>query len=207
MKTKKRKANESTRFGLARFWPARIGLVLLALILADLAAAGPAGANESGSPADDDDPWAVLRLLEGTCEGTVGGKLGTGRAVRKYRGILGDQYLMTRHTSVRLPQEKSQKGDQHEEMGVFSFDRERQKIAYREFMIEGIISRYVCEREARKLVCDTEAVESRPGIRVHLVLEAVDRFRFSESCEIFWPGKEEPTVITVQWTRSPVLDN
>jgi hypothetical protein len=187
----------------AQVWSWRIAFWISALAV--LAAGLPAAAEEN-PPVDETDPWAPLRLLVGTWEGEIDGKLGTGKGLRRYEFIVGGRYLMSRHTSVRMPQEKSPRGDQHENLGVFSFDRERKILVYRQFMIEGVVSRYTCEAAANKLVCTTEAVESGPGIRARLTLEIRDRYRFEEAYEIGWPGKELELYFTNTWTRIPTLD-
>ena len=68
------------------------------------------------------------------------------------------------------------------------------------------IHRSVCETEANRVVCTTEAVESGPGIRARLTLEIIDRYRFVERYELAFPGKELELFFEIQWTRKPVLD-
>jgi hypothetical protein len=115
-------------------------------VLTVLVAVAPAGGQDDDpSPPGETDPWASLRMLVGSWEGAIDGKLGTGTGLRRYEFIVGGKFLMVSHSSVRLPQEKSPQGDQHEELGVFSFDRERQTLVFRSFMIEGVVSRYLCE--------------------------------------------------------------
>lgn len=169
-----------------------------------LAIGHPLGAQEAATAAAPPDPWGVLRQLVGSWEGQIDGKLGTGRGVRHYELIMGDRYLVCRHRSVRLPQEKSPNGDQHEALGVFSFDRERKTIVYREFLNEGAVVRSPCELEARKVVCVSEAVESGAGIRARLTLEITDRYRFTETYELGFPNRELEHYFTNRWTRSPL---
>jgi len=181
----------------------RAGLGPLTAVLALLAPGLPVPAGEVAAPSAPADPWAPLSLLVGTWEGEIDGKLGTGKGVRRYELVMGDRYLVCRHRSVRLPQAKSPRGDQHEELGVFSLDRERKAIVYREFMSEGVVVRSPCVVEGMKLVCTSEAVESGPGIRARLTLEVADRYRFTEVYELGWPGKEIEHYFTNRWTRSP----
>lgn len=150
------------------------------------------------------DPWAPLKLLEGVWEGDIDGKLGQGRAVRRYRFIMDGRYLLCRHRSVRLPQASSPDGDQHEEIGVFSYDRERKTIVYREFLNEGVVVRSSCKVDGMKVVCTSESVESGPGIRARLTLQVTDRYRFTEKYELAFPGKELELYFTNRWTRSPL---
>ena len=183
-----------------------VGTTLASLLaLAVTPAASQSTSGQTAPPAQPDH-WAPLRPLVGWWEGSVDGRLGTGRAVRRYEFVVGGNYLLSRHASVRLPQEKSPEGDHHEEMGIFSFDQQRQKLVYREFMVEGVVPRSVCETDGSTIVCTTEAVESGPGIRARLTLEIVDRFRFVERYELGFPGEELQSYIEIQWTRKPVAD-
>lgn len=184
---------------------ARPGFGLLPLVLALLALGISAPAEETTEPSAPADPWTLLRLLVGTWQGEIDGKLGAGSGARRYELVMNDHYLLCRHRSVRLPQEKSPEGDQHEELGVFSFDRERKTLVYREFMPEGVVVRSPCEVEGTKVVCVSEAVESGPGIRARLTLEITDRFRFTEVYELAWPDRELEHYFTSHWIRSPAL--
>lgn len=157
-----------------------------------------------GTAAETADPWMSLKLLVGSWEGEIDGKLGKGKGIRRYEFVLDDQFLLSRHLSVRLPQERSPSGDEHEELGVFSFDRESETIIYREFMSEGIVIRSPCEVDGMTIVCISEAVESGPGIRARLTLEITDRYRFIEHYEIAWPGQDFEPYFTNHWTRSPL---
>lgn len=158
-----------------------------------------------GQTESDDDPLAPLRPLEGDWKGAIDGKLGTGVGVRSYEFTLGDNFLMYRHASVRIPQEKSPEGDHHREFGVFSFDSERNKIILREFFVEGYVNRYVCDSGDSRLVCVTEHVESGPGIRARLTLEIDSPFTFEEVFEIAFPESELEVYFTNRWTREPTL--
>ncbi len=181
---------------------------LLAAMLAFFACSFPARAQQGAPPSEAKqavDPWAPVKLLAGSWEGAIDGKLGRGKGVRRYEFILNGRYLLSRHISVRLPQEKSPQGDQHEELGVFSFDSQRKMLVYREFMNEGVVVRSPCKVEGMQVVCTSEAVESGSGIRARLTLQIQDRYRFTEKYEIAWPGQEELELyFTNHWTRAPL---
>ena len=181
--------------------------------LAVAAVAGTLFAAVVDSPAREltdttgpEDPLGPLGVLVGSWSGEIEGRLGSGKGVRRYQRAMSGRFLLCRHTSVRLPQEKSPGGDQHEELGVFSFDRERKRISYREFMIEGIVVLSTCEIEGATVVCTSESVENGPGIRARLTLEITDRYRFTERYELAWPGKDLELYFTNRWTRTPVLE-
>ena len=175
-----------------RMWSVRIGLQIAVVVV--LIAGSPAGAQQD-PVGGEIDPWATLRLLVGSWEGAIDGKLGRGKGLRRYEFVVGGKYMMSRHSSVRMPQEKSPRGDQHENLGVFSFDRERGTLVYRQFMIEGFVIRSTCDATANKLVCTSEAVEGGPGIRGRLTLEIRDRYRFVESYEIGWPERSSSSTL------------
>ncbi len=163
------------------------------------------GAQVRGQETPRPEAWSsALELLAGTWEGEIDGKLGVGKGMRRYEFVLGGRFLLSRHLSVRLPQAKSAKGDQHEEIGVFSYDTERKTIVYREFMVEGVVVQSPCAVTGTKVVCTSESVESGPGIRARLTLEIADRFRFTEKYELAFPGEELQPYVTVHWTRSAV---
>lgn len=166
------------------------------------ASSGPAAAQQREG---GEDPWEPYRLLEGTWEGEIDGRLGRGVGRRSYEFVFDGRYLVSRHASVRLPQERSPDGDYHRELGVYSYDRERGTVVLREFMEEGFVIRSDCRTEARRFVCVAEEVESGSGIRARLTVEIADRYRFREVYELGWPGEELELYFTNTWTRVPEL--
>lgn len=155
------------------------------------------------APAED--PLAPLRALEGDWHGDISGILGTGSGTRHYEFILDDKYLLSRHDSVRIPQEKSPEGDHHRQLTVWSFDSERQKLVVREFMVEGFILQSVCETAENTITCEAEHVESGPGWQARLQLEISSPYEFTERFWLAEPGKELELYFTNRWTRTPRL--
>lgn len=165
-----------------------------------------ASATASATQTAGDDPWGPLRHLEGHWEGVIDGRLGAGKGLRSYELMLGGQFLLYRHASVRLPQERSPGGDHHRELAIFSYDKERKSIVLREFMVEGVVPRSPCEVTENRVVCVSEHVESGPGIRARLTLEFESVHAFTEVCELAFPKDETlKHYFTNRWTRLPVL--
>ena len=156
------------------------------------------------APAEKD-PFAPLRALEGDWHGDISGKLGTGTGVRHYEFILDGKYLMSRHASVRVPQELSTQGDHHRQLTVWSFDSERQKLVVREFMVEGFILQSVCEVDGKMINCEAEEIESGPGWQAKLQLEIKSPYEFIERFWLAEPGNELELYFTNLWTRTPKL--
>ena len=168
--------------------------------------AGPTGVSAQEEAAQPEDPWAPFRLLVGSWEGAIDGRLGSGTGVREYELILDGNFLLSRHASVRLPQEKSPGGDHHRELSIFSFDQEREQVVLRSFMVEGFVNEYACEVEGLRFVCATENVESGSGWRARVTIEIHDPYSFDETFELASPGQELAVYFTNTWTRSPALE-
>lgn len=150
------------------------------------------------------DYWGPLRMLEGRWEGEIDGALGTGKGVRRYEFLMNGKFLISRHNSVRLPQAASPEGDQHGELGVFSYDSERETLVLREFMGEGVVIRSTCAIDGSKVVCTSESVESGPGIKARLTLQIRDRYRFTEQYEMAWTVEDDlKPYFNNLWTRVP----
>ena len=158
----------------------------------------------AGAPGEES-IWAPFRRLEGSWEGTIEGRLGEGRGRRDYEFLFDGLYLVFRHASVRLPQEKSPEGDYHRELGVFSLDRERSTIVLREFHGEGFVIGSACKALEQGFVCTSESVESGTGMRSRLTVEMSDPFRFEETFELASPGEELTVYFTNRWSRVPDL--
>lgn len=191
------------------FLRGRGSIVFLLAAFTAFAGSATVSLGEKQTPGKEEsestDPWGPLRLLEGTWEGAIDGRLGQGKGLRRFYFILDGKFLLLRHASVRLPQEKSPKGDYHLELGVFSFDRERKTLVYREFLVEGYVNRYTCDVEPRRLLCTTESVENGPGMRARYTLEISDGYRHHETFELASPGEELQVYFTNRWTRTPNL--
>jgi hypothetical protein len=189
-------------------------LLAVALVCCGFAAKTAAARAETKRPAsmpaeeeqtEPTDPWAPFRLLEGKWEGAVDGIFGQGAAHRSYEFILDGKFVHMRHASVRLPQEKSPKGDHHREITVYSFDSERETIVMRAFIVEGYVLRYTCEVEPKRFVCNTESVEGGTGMQARVTIEIADGYRFEETFELASPGQELKVFFTNSWTRVPDL--
>lgn len=166
-------------------------------------ASGPEPPDEGGPMAAELAAWEPFRLLAGTWQGDIEGRLGQGVGQRRYEFIFDGRFLMSRHASVRLPQEKSPEGDYHRELAVYSFDGQRGVIVLREFIVEGHVLRYSCQTEPKRFVCTTEEIENGPGMRARLTVEIKDRYRFVEIFELAGAGEELKPYFTNQWTRIP----
>ena len=139
-------------------------------------------------PAQTADKWAPLRFLIGRWEGTSQGQPGNGTVRREYRLVLKDQFIEVRNTSTYPPQEKNLKGEVHEDLGYFSYDRGRKAFVFRQFHVEGFTNTYVSESiDEKSVVFTTESIENIPAgwraretYRVVGPDEVIERFELAE---------------------------
>jgi hypothetical protein len=176
--------------------PALAALGLL-LILSSAAAA------EQSTPPS---PLGPVQALIGKWQGTSEGQPGSGTLTREYRMILGDRFVEEINRSVYLPQQKNPKGETHEHRSIFSYDRARKQIVFRQFHQEGFVNQYVLEpsTKAGVLVFVTEAIENIPnGFRARETYTFMSANEFEEVFEIAEPGKDFELYSRARLKRAP----
>lgn len=139
------------------------------------------------------DPLAPLAGLIGRWSGTTEGQPGTGTVEREYSRILGSRYIQVRNRSAYPAQEKNPKGEVHEDIGVFSFDKTRKRIVFRQFHVEGFVNQYVADADLKPgtVVFVTEAIENIPAgwrARETYILSGADQLE--EVFELAAPGND-----------------
>ena len=107
---------------------------LLFTLIAAAAAAQPAP-----------DPFAPLRVLEGRWEGAAAGEPGKRVSTREYNFDLAGRFLIVRNRSVYEPKSPGAKPEVHEDLGIFSYDRDAKKLVLRQFHGEGFVNEYVMD--------------------------------------------------------------
>jgi uncharacterized membrane protein len=163
----------------------RVGSGAIVLVLA------VAGHSLSAQTTEATQSLAVLDGLIGTWQGTAEGEPGRGTVEREYTRVLRSQFVRSENTSVYAPQEKNPKGEQHEDVGYFSFDRQRKQVILRQFHVEGFVNHYVLRIVTTStLVFETEAIENIPaGFRARETYRLVGPDEFEETFELAEPGK------------------
>jgi hypothetical protein len=160
-------------------------ILLLSAVLYGQAKEGPAA-----SPS----PWEPLKAFAGHWQGTARGEAGQGSVERRYEFILSDKFLQETNTSTYPPQEKNPKGEVHHHMSIFSYDRQRKKIVFRQFHQEGFMNQYLLESatpDGRKLVFVSEAIENiAPGWRARETYTIASENDITERFELAAPGKD-----------------
>jgi hypothetical protein len=151
----------------------------------------PASVHGEQQPAKPN-PLAALDPLIGKWQGTTEGQPGKGTVEREYVRILRDTFVRVTNRSVYPPQERNPKGEQHEDVGILSFDGSRKRIVFRQFHVEGFVNQYVQEDPAgeQALVFVTESIENVPsGWRARETYNFIGADEFEEVFELAAPGK------------------
>lgn len=164
----------------------------IAVLMSALAGAAGEPAQAPAAQSGAVDKWLPLRFILGTWEGTSSGQPGNGTVRREYRLVLRDQFIEVRSTSTYLPQEKNPKGEVHEDVGYFSYDRSRKAFLLRQFHVEGFVTTYASGPSASSgLVFTSETLENLPSSwRARETYRVTGDDTFVEVFELAEPGKE-----------------
>jgi len=139
------------------------------------------------------DVWTPLKFFVGPWKGTGKGEPGVSQVERTYRFILNGQYIQIEHKSIYAPQEKNPKGETHQDIGFFSYDRGRKQFVLRQFHLEGFVNQFKAEvsEDGKLIVFTSESIENIPaGYRAKETYRILNENEFTETFEIAEPGKD-----------------
>ncbi len=113
---------------------------------------------------------------------------------REYEFVFHEKFLQVKGKTVYEPQDKNPEGEVHEEWGVFSYDRKRQKFVFRQINAEGIVNKYVLDTlclDRNNIVFVTESIENFfDGWRAKETYKILGQDEFVEVFELAPPGKD-----------------
>lgn len=164
-----------------------------------------ASVAEAGAPTPSKGPFADVAFMLGEWRGDEDTSFGRGTGTRSTELVLTGTYMRSANRSEFPPDEKRPNGEVHEDWEIWSFDRALDALVIRQFNSEGFVNQFVQQPAPERpnvLAFETVATEnSPPGLRARLVFERLGADEFLETFEIFWPGREEPTVFRNRWRR------
>jgi hypothetical protein len=156
-------------------------------------------------PNEKPDRWKPLRILLGKWEGYVIGEPGSGKAEREYAFILNNRFIHVRNKSIYPPQEKNAKGEIHEDIGFFSYDKGAKKLMLRQFHIEGFVNQFVLHtisEDGRTIVFVSSAIENiAPGWRAREIYRILGADEFIETFALAKPNQEFATYSETHFHR------
>ena len=144
------------------------------------------------------DPWGPLAGLVGTWEGSSDGKFGPATLQTTWQFVFGGKFLQSRTRSV------SGKGV-HEDLGMLSYDKNRERFVLREFYSEGYVNQFLLtfEDDGATLVFETESVENAYvptlSVRTTITFDGNDLLR--GTLALGSEGQPLETCISSQLTR------
>lgn len=160
-------------------------------------------ASAQASPAKS--PLDPVKFFVGQWQGTSQGEPGQGKGDRDYQFVLGGKFVRVTNKTVYPRQEKNPKGEVHEDIGFFGFDRQRKKLVLRQFHVEGFVNEYVeqgAARDGNTLVFETERIENIPsGWRARETYRIVNQDEFIEVFELAEPQKDFQIYSESRWKR------
>lgn len=173
-----------------------------ALLIPSAAAGQQSDSNQKSAPSD---PWKPLRPFVGNWEGESKGQPGVGKMERAYAFVLRDRFVQVSNKAVYPQQEKNPKGETHEDLGFFSYDRGLKKLVYRQFHVEGFVVQYTLEsisEDGRSFVFTSTAIENiGPGWVARETYRLLSDDEFIETFALAGPGKQFETYSETRFRR------
>jgi hypothetical protein len=177
-------------------------VVGLSLVGSNAAATDPEPQNIQSDPLD---PFRPLRPFIGKWEGDSKGQPGIGKMEREYSFVLKDRFIQTSNKAVYAPQEKNPKGEVHEDLGFFGYDKAQKKLSFRQFHVEGFVVQYTLEsmsEDSRTLVFKSTVIENiSPGWVARETYRFLNNDEFIETFALAGPGKDFETYSETQFRR------
>lgn len=154
----------------------------------------------------DTDRWKPLRFLIGAWEGEVTGQPGNGKAQREYTFVLNDRFIHIVNRSSYPPQEKNPKGETHEDVGFFSYDKSAKKFMLRQFHVEGFVNQFAADsisEDGRTIVFVSTAIENiAAGWRARETYRIVNNDEFIETFGLAEPNRDFETYSETHFRRN-----
>ena len=156
--------------------------------------------------AEQSDPYKPLRLFIGKWKGDSQGEPGVGTMEREYVFVLKDKFVQVKNTATYPPQKKNPKGEVHEDLGFFGYDRAAKRLTFRQFHIEGFVIHYSLESvsdNGRSFVFTSTSIENiSPGWVARETYRFVSDDEFVETFALSGPGKGFETYSETRFRRN-----
>jgi len=149
----------------------------------------PANAEEPEAA----DPWAPVRVLLGEWQGVGVGFGGESLVRHTYEFVIQGHFIQSTTVSKFQPKKDGTPAEIHEDWGFLSYDSDRGKIVFRQFLSEGFVNTYLLEDPApgsEDLIFTSEHTEGAGGMAARLTFsfDGIDAFRLV--LDLASPGKD-----------------
>lgn len=147
-----------------------------------------------GQNSKKDSSWLPFTPFIGNWAGEGSGESGTGKYERSYQYILNKNFIEIRNKSTYAPTDQNPKGEVHEDIGYFSYDKGLKKFKLRQFHVEGFVNEFVLESissDGKTIVFTTVAIENIPkGWRARETYRLIGENEIVELFELAEPEKD-----------------
>lgn len=137
--------------------------------------------------------WLPLLPFIGQWTGEGGGEPGKGTYERCYQFILNKNFIEIKNKSTYPPTDKNPKGEVHEDIGYFSYDKTLKKFKLRQFHIESFVNEFVLDSispDKKTLVFVTVSIENiQKGYMAKETYRLLNENEIEETFEIAEPDK------------------
>ena len=138
--------------------------------------------------------WTPFNYFIGSWQGSGTGQSGLSRVERTYEFVLNNKFLFVKSKSTYEPQVQNPKGEIHEEWGLISYDKAREKQIFRQFHVEGFVNQYVLDQiseDGQSIRFVTVGIENiPPGWRARETYRLRGPDEFIDVFELTGPDKE-----------------
>jgi hypothetical protein len=160
---------------------------------------------ETIQPDGTTDPWKPLRILIGKWQGDSNGEPGVGKSEREYAFTFNNRFIRVLGKSTYLPQEKNPKGEVHEEMDFYSYDKAAKKLMLRQFHIEGFVNQFALDNvsdDGRTIVFISTSIENiAPGWQARETYRILNDNEFIETFAMAEPNHDFATYSETHFRR------
>ncbi|MFZ5946821.1 MAG: heme-binding beta-barrel domain-containing protein [Stygiobacter sp.] len=150
-------------------------------------------ATTCGQTTKKDSIWLPLKPFIGQWAGEGGGEPGKGKYERSYQFILNKNFIEIQNKSTYPPTAKNPKGEVHEDIGYFSYDKNIKKFKLRQFHIEGFVNEFILDSissDKKTIVFLTVAIENIPdGWKAKETYRLINENEIEETFELAEPNK------------------
>jgi hypothetical protein len=110
---------------------------------------------------------------------------------------------MVRNRSIYPPQQRNPDGEAHDDLGLYGFDKARERIVFRQFHVEGFVNQYTAVIDTPEaIVFESEMIENiPPGWRARETYRFPTIDTLEEVFELAEPGMEFTRYSSCRLTR------
>ncbi len=133
----------------------------------------------------------LVGVWDGSGEGFGNSK---SKITAEYTWLMNKQYIEMKHHSEFEPTEENAEGEVHEDLGILSFDKDRNVAVFRQFHNEGYFTEYILNDSISSpevLVFETTHIENFvPGGKARFTIKTLSDSEIETVFDVGFPGKD-----------------